>query len=50
MKDARLVEAFPMAVLLALIVLIGVYPAVLSDSLQQSVDVIVQNIAGKIGG
>jgi NADH-quinone oxidoreductase subunit M len=49
-KDARLVEAFPMAVLLALIVLIGVYPAILSESLQQSVDVIVQNIAGKIGG
>lgn len=49
-KDARLVEAFPMAVLLALIVLIGVYPAVLSDSLRHSVDLIVQNIAGKIGG
>jgi len=49
-KDARFVEAFPMAVLLALIVLIGVYPAVLSDSLRQSVDLIVQNIAGKIGG
>lgn len=50
MQDARLVEAFPMAVLVALIVLIGVYPAVLSDSLQQSVDVIVNNIAGKMGG
>lgn len=49
-QDARLVEAFPMAVLIALIVLIGVYPAVLGDSLTQSIDLIVQNIAGKIGG
>jgi NADH-quinone oxidoreductase subunit M len=35
-KDARFVEAFPMIVLLALIILIGVYPAVLSEPLQMT--------------
>lgn len=49
-QDARLVEAVPMVALLAFIVLIGVYPSVLSDPLKHSIDLIVQNIAGKIGG
>ena len=49
-QDARLVEAVPMIALLAFIVLIGVYPSVLSDPLKHSIDLIVQNIAGKIGG
>ncbi len=36
MADAQLVEAFPMVVLTAFIILIGVYPSVLSGPLDQS--------------
>jgi NADH-quinone oxidoreductase subunit M len=50
MKDARLVEAVPMIVLLAFIVLLGIYPSVLSDPLKHTVDQLVQNIAGRVGG
>jgi NADH-quinone oxidoreductase subunit M len=50
LKDARLVEVVPMVVLLAFIVLLGVYPSVLSDPLKQTVDQLIQNIAGRVGG
>ena len=50
LKDARLVEVIPMVTLLAFIVLLGVYPSVLSDPLKQTVDQLIQNIAGRIGG
>lgn len=50
MKDARLVEVIPMVTLLAFIVLLGVYPSVLSDPLKHTVDQLIQNIAGRIGG
>lgn len=52
LHDARLIEAVPMIALAAFIVLIGVYPAVLSEPMQQTVSGIdqwIQNI-GKIGG
>ncbi|PYI51145.1 complex I subunit 4 family protein [Paenibacillus flagellatus] len=52
LRDARLVEAVPMITLTAFIVLIGVYPAVLSEPMQQTVigiDQWIQNIA-KMGG
>lgn len=44
--DARTVEVIPMAVLLGFVILIGVYPAVLSDVLQATL----QNIVPRIGG
>ncbi len=50
MKDARLSEVVPMITLLAFIVLLGVYPSVLSDPLKHTVDQLIQNIAGRIGG
>jgi len=50
MKDARFVEVIPMVTLLAFIVLLGVYPSVLSDPLKHTVDQLIQNIAGRIGG
>lgn len=50
LKDARLIEAIPMVALLAFIVLLGVYPSVLSDPLKHTVDVLVTNFAGRIGG
>lgn len=37
-KDARLMEALPMIVLLAFILLLGCYPSVLTDTFQYSVD------------
>ncbi|MDF2720336.1 MAG: proton-translocating NADH-quinone oxidoreductase, chain [Paenibacillus sp.] len=52
LKDARLIEAVPMIMLAAFIVLIGIYPAVLSEPMQQTVtgiDQWIQHI-GKIGG
>jgi NADH-quinone oxidoreductase subunit M len=38
LKDARLIEAVPMIVLLAFIVLLGCYPSILTDTVQHSVD------------
>ncbi|MHA6481366.1 complex I subunit 4 family protein [Paenibacillus sp. strain BS8-2] len=37
LKDARFIEALPMIVLLAFIILLGCYPSVLTDTLQLSV-------------
>jgi NADH-quinone oxidoreductase subunit M len=47
--DAQPLEVVPMIVLLGFIILIGVYPAVLSDPLQETLKSIVPIIAG-IGG
>lgn len=52
-RDARLIEAIPMITLVAFILLLGVYPSVLSQPLQQtigSLDQLIQSVAGKIGG
>ncbi|NOV04412.1 complex I subunit 4 family protein [Paenibacillus planticolens] len=52
-RDARLIEAVPMITLVAFILLLGVYPSVLSQPLQQtigSLDQLIQSVAGKIGG
>ena len=38
LKDARLVEAIPMIVLLAFIVLLGCYPSILTDTMQLGLD------------
>jgi NADH-quinone oxidoreductase subunit M len=51
-RDARLMEAIPMITLVAFIVVLGIYPAVLSEPLHQTVsgfDQFIQSIA-KIGG
>lgn len=53
LKDARLVEAIPMIALVAFILLIGVYPSVLSEPLQQTVNgmtQLLQSVGGNIGG
>jgi NADH-quinone oxidoreductase subunit M len=52
-KDARIIEAIPMITLVAFILLLGVYPSVLSQPLQQTIggfDQVIQSVAGKIGG
>ncbi len=50
MRDARFVEAAPMITLVAFILLLGVYPSVLGQPLQQTIDVLFQNITTKMGG
>jgi NADH-quinone oxidoreductase subunit M len=52
-QDARLIEAVPMITLVAFILLLGIYPSVLSQTLHETVsgfDQMIQSIAGKIGG
>ncbi|GGF91765.1 complex I subunit 4 family protein [Paenibacillus abyssi] len=49
-KDARLIEAVPMIALLAFIVLLGVYPSVLTDTLQHSFDVLINQLNARVGG
>ncbi|MCY9591729.1 NADH-quinone oxidoreductase subunit M [Paenibacillus chitinolyticus] len=53
LPDARFIEAVPMIALVAFILLLGVYPGILSEPLQQTVNGFHQTIhslAGKIGG
>ncbi|MVP01512.1 complex I subunit 4 family protein [Paenibacillus lutrae] len=53
LPDAKWIEAVPMITLVAFILLLGVYPAVLSEPLQQTVngfDRMIHSIAGKVGG
>jgi NADH-quinone oxidoreductase subunit M len=52
-RDARLIEAVPMIALTAFIVLLGIYPGILSHPLEQTVsgfDLLMQNLNTKMGG
>ncbi len=46
LTDVNMIEAVPMIVLLSFIVLIGVYPSILADPIQSTI----QNIVTRIGG
>ncbi|REE91465.1 NADH-quinone oxidoreductase subunit M [Paenibacillus taihuensis] len=48
-RDARLIEAVPMITLLAFIVLIGVYPAVLTEPMKHGFDTLLQQLSEKAG-
>lgn len=53
LRDARLVEAIPMIVLVAFILLLGIYPGILTQTMHQTVadfDSFLQTITAKIGG
>lgn len=50
LKDARLIEAVPMIALLTFIVLLGVYPSVLTDTMQGSFDNIIAHLNTRVGG
>jgi NADH-quinone oxidoreductase subunit M len=51
LKDARLIEAVPMIVLLAFILLLGCYPSVLTDTVQYSIGgLFEQLLATRAGG
>lgn len=52
-RDARLIEAVPMITLVAFILLLGVYPSVLSQTLQMTMndfEQFLQNVTATIGG
>ncbi len=50
MKDARFIEAVPMAALTALIVLLGVYPSILTDMMQHGFTGLLEQIQQRTGG
>jgi NADH-quinone oxidoreductase subunit M len=51
LKDARLIEAVPMIVLLAFILLLGCYPSILTDTVQYSMgDLFARLFATRAGG
>ncbi|TJY41908.1 NADH-quinone oxidoreductase subunit M [Cohnella pontilimi] len=49
-KDARFVEAVPMIALTALIVLLGVFPSVMTDMMQQGFNGLLEQIQQRAGG
>jgi len=50
MKDARFIEALPMITLSALIILLGVYPSVLTDLMKHGFDGLLEQIQTRMGG
>ena len=49
-RDVRFVEALPMIALTALIVLLGVYPALMTDMMSHSFDGLLKLLQSKVGG
>lgn len=50
MKDARFIEALPMITLSALIILLGVYPSLLTDLMQHGFNGLLEQIQTRMGG
>ncbi|EXX87444.1 NADH:ubiquinone oxidoreductase subunit M [Paenibacillus darwinianus] len=50
LNDARLIEAVPMIALLAFILLLGVYPSILTDSMQHGFDRLFEQLNSRVGG
>lgn len=50
MKDARFIEALPMITLAALIVLLGVYPSILTDLMQNGFTGVLEQLQTRMGG
>ena len=50
LKDARLIEAVPMIALLAFIVLLGVYPSIVTDTMQHGFDTLIAQLNTRVGG
>jgi len=50
LKEARLIEALPMVALTALIVLLGVYPSLLTDLMQHGFDGLLKQLQTRVGG
>ncbi|MBO9599328.1 MAG: NADH-quinone oxidoreductase subunit M, partial [Cohnella sp.] len=49
-KDARFIEALPMIALAALIVLLGVYPSILTDLMQNGFNGLLEQLHMRVGG
>jgi NADH-quinone oxidoreductase subunit M len=49
-SDARGFEVVPMIILLGLIILLGVYPAILAEAIDLSIENILQSLLARIGG
>lgn len=50
LKDARFIEALPMVALSALIVLLGVYPSLLTDLMQNGFGALLEQLQTRVGG
>jgi NADH-quinone oxidoreductase subunit M len=50
MKDARFIEALPMVTLAALIILLGVYPSILTDLMQHGFNGVLEQLQTRMGG
>lgn len=50
MKDARFIEALPMVTLAALIVLLGVYPSILTNLMDHGFDGLLEQLQTRMGG
>lgn len=50
MKDARFIEALPMITLAALIVMLGVYPSILTDLMQHGFNGLLEQLQSRMGG
>lgn len=50
LKDARFIEALPMITLAALIVLLGVYPSILTDLMQNGFNGLLEQLHTRVGG
>jgi NADH-quinone oxidoreductase subunit M len=50
MKDARFIEALPMVTLAALIVVLGVYPSILTDLMQHGFNGLLEQLQTRMGG
>ncbi|MBB6732975.1 complex I subunit 4 family protein [Cohnella zeiphila] len=50
LKEARFIEALPMVALTALIVLLGVYPSLLTDLMQHGFDGLLKELQTRVGG
>lgn len=50
LKDARFIEALPMIALAALIVLLGVYPSILTDLMQNGFNGLLEQLHTRVGG
>jgi NADH-quinone oxidoreductase subunit M len=50
LKDARFIEALPMITLSALIILLGVYPSILTDLMQNGFNGLLEQLQTRMGG
>jgi NADH-quinone oxidoreductase subunit M len=50
LKDARLIEAVPMIILIAFIILLGIYPSIMLDQIAHGFSSLLRSLDSRIGG